>query len=449
MNHSVQQKFLSALKSSGIKPNTPLLAAYSGGLDSHVLLHLLACSEYKNLLTAVHVNHGLMDDADNWSAHCQQVCDELDIPVHSEKVIVNKQHSQGLEAAAREVRYQALVKHVQENGVLLTAHHQDDQAETMLLQLLRGTGVPGLAAMAKVSHFKNVKLVRPLLEFSRKELEDYARNSDLQWIEDQSNQDTKFDRNYLRQNVLPVIKEKWPAANKQLSRSASHQAEASELLKRLAEQDLTVCQSSDSSSLELEKLLLLDNLSLKNALRYFINEKSLLAPSERQLRHILHQIRQPSVSGQHQINWSGGVVRVYRGTLSVCQTQEPVNLATQLLWEGLAEDNDQLELPGSGYTVSTSKVTGSGLSIKQLQKAPVTLRFRQGGESCLLPDRGHHHKLKKLFQEAGIPPWERARLPLIYVGEELAAVADKWVCAPFHAQKNEAGISIRINPAPE
>lgn len=459
MAKTLQKKILATLIALGITPQkssqaTPLIVAYSGGLDSHVLLHMLAKSEYKSQLTAVHINHGLMPDAGKWCAHCQQTCLELDIPIHTEEVTVNKRHTQGLEAAAREARYHALSKYVQAGGVLLTAHHLDDQAETMLLQLLRGAGVPGLAAMPKVSDFANARLIRPLLNVSREEIRMYARNNKLQWIEDPSNQNNRFSRNYLRHNVLPVLRKRWPEMNQQLARSASHLAEASELLKRLATQDLSACKLADSQSLDLDKLLLLDTLSLKNALRYFIACQNLLVPGERQMKHIVNQIKHQSASGQQQISWSGGVVRVYRRVLSVSQIQTPVNFSTRLPWDGFWKndpgyDAEQFMLPGSGYSLSVSKVTGSGLSIKKLQKGPVTLRFRQGGELCLLPGRGHHHKLKKLFQEAGIPPWERSRLPLIYVGEELAAVADKWICAPFQAQNGEAGINLKLNPAPE
>jgi tRNA(Ile)-lysidine synthase len=462
---TLQNNLLSTLTSLGVVPGTPVIVAYSGGLDSHVLLHLLASSEYKSQLTAVHINHGLMADAGSWSKHCQQNCLQLDIPITVEKVVINNTNTQGLEAAARDARYAALAKHVRAGCVLLTAHHQDDQAETMLLQLMRGAGVPGLAAMPTITNFADGKLARPLLNISREEIKKYALTNNLQWIEDQSNQDTRFNRNYLRQNVLPVIKKRWPEMSQLLTRSASHQAEASTLLNRLAEQDLSICRLADNQTLDLDKLLLLDTPSLKNVLRYFIHSQNLLLPSERQLAHIIKQLRHRSASGQQQINWSGGVIRVYRRILSVSRCQVAINLSTQLLCDGfwkhtdkkkindkkskLRQDNETFILAGSGYSLSARRTIGSGLSIKQLLTGPVTLRFRQGGESCLLAGRGHHHKLKKLFQEAGIPPWERSHLPLIYVGEELAAVADKWVCAPFQAHNDEAGINFRLNPAPE
>jgi len=192
----------------------------------------------------------------------------------------------------------------------------------------------------------------------------------------------------------------------------------------------------------------------KNMLRYFINNKGIPVPGNKQLNHIVNQISHPSLSGQQQISWHGGELRLYRRLLSISRPFQVIDPKTRLSWDLWDKGNSnepvkQLVLPGSGRVLSASKGFGSGLSVMRLQQGPITVRFRQGGESCLLPGRGHHHKLKKLFQEAGIPPWERSRLPLIYVGEELAAVADKWVCAPFDAQKNEAGINIRMNPAPE
>lgn len=451
------------LKSLGITPeNTDvpsIIIAYSGGLDSTVLLHLMAQSKYKKQLTAVHINHGLMPDADKWARHCQQTCQQLDVPIHVEKVAVNKQHPQGPEAAAREARYGALLKHTTTKTIFLTGHHQDDQAETMLLQLFRGAGPAGLAAMPMVSAFANARLARPLLNINRQEIQDYANKENLNWIEDQSNQDKRYSRNYLRHEVMPVIQKNWPGISQQLARGASHQAEATELLKKLAAQDLLTCseiinESPDDKFLNLEKVLQLDTLNLKNMLRYFIHTRGIPVPGNKQLNHIVSQIGRPSLSGQQQISWQGGECRLYRGLLSISHPFQVIDRKTRLSWDLWDEGNSNepvkpLVLPGSGRVLSASRGLGTGLSVARLQQGPITVRFRQGGESCLLPGRGHHHKLKKLFQEAGIPPWERPRLPLIYVGEELAAVADKWVCAPFDAQKNEAGINIRMNPAPE
>ena len=466
MARSLQNHLDKTLMSLGItSDNTDLpsiIVAYSGGLDSTVLLHLLAQGKFKVQLTAIHINHGLMPDAEKWARFCQQTCQNLQIPIHIERVVINKQHPQGPEAAAREARYDALLKHAKAETVFLTAHHQDDQAETMLLQLFRGAGPAGLAAMPAVSAFANARLVRPLLDITRQEIQDYATREKLHWIEDQSNQDKSYSRNYLRHEVMPVIRKNWPGINQQLVRGASHQAEATELLKKLAAQDLLDCrviikESLNDNLLDLEKVLRLDTLNLKNMLRYYINSRDIPVPGNKQLNHIVNQLSRPSLSGQQQISWHGGELRIYRRLLSVGRPLQVIDPKTRFswdLWSSPDEGNsrelvNQLILPGSGLALSASKGFGTGLSVARLQQGPVTVRFRQGGESCLLPGRGHHHKLKKLFQEAGIPPWERSQLPLIYVGEELAAVADKWVCTPFDARKNEAGINIRINPAPE
>jgi len=245
MPRSLQNHLDKTFISLGITPREPnlptIIVAYSGGLDSTVLLHLLAQSNYKAQLAAVHVNHGLMPDAEKWTRFCQQTCQQLHVPIHVERVVVNKQHPQGPEAAARAARYGALLKHATKETVFLTAHHQDDQAETMLLQLFRGAGPAGLAAMPMVSAFANARLVRPLLGITRQEIRDYADNENLQWIEDQSNQDQSYSRNYLRHEVMPVIRKHWPGMSQQLARGASHQAEATELLKKLAAQDLLAC----------------------------------------------------------------------------------------------------------------------------------------------------------------------------------------------------------------
>jgi len=456
-NNALPNQVFTALKGQGITTSSRIIIAYSGGMDSHALLHIIAHSDFKNNLTAVHINHGLMPQANQWTDHCRQICGSLGVKFSCESVTVSRVHAQGLEAAAREARYVALSKYLQPDSVLLTAHHQDDQAETMLLQLLRGAGVPGLAAMPKATEFAMGKLIRPFLDIPRKDIKSYAQRLRLEWIEDQSNLDEQFSRNFLRKNVLPVLKQRWPEMNRQLARSASHLAESSNLLKRLAIQDLQTCKTADQQGLNLDELLKLDTESLKNALRYYIQSQDQLVPSNRQMTYIIRQIKHKSITRQQQIPWPGGVLRVYRRNLSVGRPQPALDLSARVQWDGdfgysgekTGVDEKLLKLPGSGYVLSAMTAVGSGLSVNKMQHGPVTLRFRQGGESCLLPGRGHHHKLKKLFQEAGIPPWERTRLPLVYVGEELAAVADKWVCAPFEARDGEAGLKLKLIPVPE
>jgi len=223
------------LRRLDLTPATPLKIAYSGGLDSHVLLHALSRLRDDGWrLSALHVDHGLQPAAGAWARHCEQVCRELALPITIERIEVRGIREHGLEAAARRARYACLARHVGPGEVLLTAHHQDDQAETLLLQLLRGSGVHGLAAMPAIAAFTAGRHARPLLEFPRRALLAYATAAGLKWIEDDSNRDDRLARNFIRNRLTPVIEERWPGAARRLGRSARHAAEAAALLDEIA-----------------------------------------------------------------------------------------------------------------------------------------------------------------------------------------------------------------------
>ena len=421
-------------------PATPCYqVAFSGGLDSQVLLHAL-CALRDQLdagIAAVHVHHGLQTDADMWELHCQQVCDELSVEYTSLQVDGRPAHGESPEAAARAARYQALAKWLPAGHFLLTAQHQDDQAETLFLQLLRGSGVSGLAAMPLRSELGHGQLLRPLLGVTRRQLQAYAEENGLSWMEDPSNRDMAFDRNFLRVYIIPLLQERWPSASAVLARSAAHCAEASKLLVQLGEQDLANTRVGRKDSLSLTRLLTLPPERQRNVLRHWIVQATGVMPSTAVLARILNDVLQSRPDAEPCVRWSEHELRRYRGDLYLLK-QRPEADTSQVLQWSLPEP---LSLPDAGGVLNATRQTGLGIRASAVTSG-VQVGWRRGGERCLPAGRGQHHSLKKLFQEQGIPPWERSRIPLIYIGDQLAAVAGLWVCEPFHARPKEPGLLI-------
>ncbi len=414
--------------------------AYSGGCDSHVLLHALAALRDKQgyILKAVHINHGLSPLADAWEDHCQQICQQLAVPYTA--IAVNaRQKDQSLEAAARHARYAAWRKLLQHDEVLALAHHQDDQAETVLLQLFRGSGVKGLAAMPAEQSFAAGRLCRPLLGFSREELLAYAELHGLHWIDDPSNFDTDLDRNFLRHDVMPLLQNRWPALKRVLARTASHQAEAAQLLDELAFRDWH--RIHDHDRITIAALRQLTAARQRNVLRYWLAEVcELPLPDTVHLHRIMHEVLPAAEDASPEVIWPGAEVRRYQGQL-YAMAPARVECAGQVMpWPDPAQ---HLLLP-DGRRLTLRTVSGQGISPASLAGADVEIRFRQGGEQCRPVGRGQRHALKKLLQEWQVPPWLRSRVPLLYINDELACVVGHCVCEPFQAQADEAGQVIEL-----
>ena len=264
------------------------IIAYSGGLDSHVLLHAMSALKNKNPdthLQAVHVNHQINPNANHWALHCKKICDDLGIPIAIETVDLNLKPGDSLEENARNARYAALHKYIDKNSVLLTAHNANDQAETFLLQALRGAGPKGLSAMPAKKRLGDGFLIRPLLSFSREKLEKYALENKLNWIEDDSNVDPRFRRNFLRHAVFPVLKQYWPTVMDNFSRSSRLMAEHEKIISEIAQSDLKRVVS-DNISLDIKKLLLLSDARQRLVLREWFSQNNLRMPNEKHLKHI-------------------------------------------------------------------------------------------------------------------------------------------------------------------
>jgi len=414
--------------------------AFSGGLDSSVLLYALhACGNRLQVeIGAVHVNHGLQAHAAEWEAHCRRVCATLGVRYTSLPVDATAAPGESPEAAARAARYAALAGWLPAGHCLLTAQHRDDQAETLLLQLLRGSGVHGLAAMPESSAFGNGLHLRPLLDYPRSDLRDWALATGLVWIEDPSNLDTAFDRNFLRAEALPVLRQRWPAAASSLARSAGHCAEAADLVGQLAELDLQHVQGRHAGTLAVAGLDSLPVARCRNVLRHWIRAGSGSFPPASILGHVLHDVLASRRDAAPCVRHARYEIRRYRDTLYLLPRQTAPLLLEEQPWSMAAP----LPLPQAGGVLRVMPGTGCGIRKSLLPADAVQVRWRQGGERCRPAGRRHHHSLKKLFQAQGIPPWERERIPLIYIGDELAAVAGLWVCEPFQAGPTDAGLRI-------
>ncbi|MGB6976566.1 MAG: tRNA lysidine(34) synthetase TilS [Gammaproteobacteria bacterium] len=411
-----------------------LLVAYSGGLDSHVLLSSLVKlrEQYPTLqLQAVHVNHGLSPHAGQWARFTEQICQQWQVAYTLCTIAIDSTSGISLEAAARQARYKVLAELLKTDACLLTAHTQSDQAETHLLQLLRGAGPQGLAAMPTCRPFGKGLHARPLLSFTRSALQTYALNQELKWIEDESNYKLKFDRNYVRHCLMPIIEQRWPSAITTLARSAQHCAEASELLTELAQQDWQFLRGSIPDTLIISKLQQLGFTQQCNVLREWLKNLGFNLPSTIKLHQIIHEVLASRPDAQPQVTWNGVEIRRFRDLLFAIKPLVHTPSPTALTWDL----QQPLLLPND---LGILTVLPSSPPLQQLKNADrLTLRFRQGGEVCHPFGRQGTHTLKKLFQEWDIPPWQRNRIPLLFNDEQLIAVIGYCVCAEYREKMGD------------
>ncbi len=421
-----------------LAPAAGYRVALSGGLDSVVLLHALGALRGElPPLGAIHVHHGLSPNADMWAEFCARLCRSLDLPCTVVRVDARPAPGESREAAARAARYRALTAALGPGEVLLSAHHQDDQAETLLLMLLRGAGVAGLAAMPVERPLGQGRLARPLLGLSREALHAYATAHGLSWVDDESNLDTGYDRNFLRHAILPRLRERWPSAPRALTRSAAHLAEAKELLAEMAEADRGRCLGSVTGTLSIAALQRLSAARRRNLLRHWLGGQGVTSPDTLHLRRIEQELLSARPDAEPRVGWRGGEVRRYRDDLFAFAAALPPVPAVTLAWSL----ERPLPLPAGLGTLVAEPALGQGIALERLGR--VTVGFRHGGERCRPQGRAHSQVLKKLLQEAGIPPWERERMPLLFIDGALAQVGDHWTCAPFAAAAAVPGRIIR------
>lgn len=424
------------------------LVAYSGGVDSLVLLHTLSlCRQQLPLsgrpqLLAVHINHQLQASAGQWVEHCQQQAKHLGIELLVKPVSVVCEGGDSLEDKARQARYAAFESVIDPGDVLMMGHHLDDQVETLMLRLLRGSGSRGASAMPHRRAISHGELFRPLLDISRSDIERYAVQAELSWIEDPSNQSTRFDRNYLRHELFPVLAKRWPEYRQTLARAAALIEESSQLNDELAMVDLSQLGLSESSScIALPGFRDLTVARQKNLLRYWLRQRGLPAPSAVQLQAVLDEVVAAKADAEPLMCWKGAEVRRFKDELYCMSPLAAIDTSVSYHWDV----SRVISMPDVG-DLSVSKCQGGGISLLRLQDRAITIRFRQGGERCQPAGRSGSQSLKKLFQEYAVEPWLRDRVPLLYCGEELIAVADLWVCHAWLAVANEDGWRVHWQP---
>lgn len=398
-----------------------LCVALSGGLDSTVLLHLLVQLRQRGLLAgaslrALHIHHGLQIAADDWLRHCRQLCNYWQVPFTVIHVSVQRERGESLEMAARQARYDAFAAALRHDELLLQAHHSDDQAETVLLRLLRGSGVRGLGAIPVARQLGPGCIVRPLLSFTRMQLWQYATANGLVWIDDPSNEDQQHDRNFLRATVLPQLASRWPAANVSLAHSAALLQEADTLLDELGMSDVASAAGSLPNRLSLPALRSLSRARLHNALRCWLRQQPPPLQgaqlSSALLQRCVDELVLPLDGEYRWLGWSQHRqefrLHRYRDTLYLLQSLPAVPPAMD--WSGAAP----LSLPSP---LGSLRWTG--------QMVPLQLRieFRHGGERVNRAD-GRHQSLQHHWQQHGVPPWLRSHVPLLYHGDELVAIGD-------------------------
>lgn len=416
-----------------------LLIALSGGVDSVVLFHVLASlrAQLPIELRAMHVHHGLSLHADDWAAFCHSLCQQYNVPLQIFKVKVAENSGTGLEASARKVRYQAL-HGVNANFVVL-AHHQNDQAETLLLQLVRGAGVKGLAAMPIVDKAK--KRLRPLLHVQRKLIMQYAQRHHLNWVEDESNQNIDYARNFMRHDLLPQLEKRYPAITESLSRSATHMAEAAGLLDDLARQDAQLDKAFDlshsSSKLSVAILLHLSQARAANLLRWWLAQHQQTMPSTHRLHEMLRQLchAKHDAKVQVRLNQLASIYR-YRGYVYIVNHQSKLT-EFSFTWQG----EQAINLP-DGSLLYFKEVQGKGVAKRYLLSKTLDICPRSEGQYIKIHPKQPVRTLKYLFQKFHIPPWQRESYPLLYLENKLIAIPSIGVSASYQADSSDVGIEM-------
>lgn len=418
-----------------LAPNRRYLVAFSGGLDSSVLLHLLVTLREQQpdiLLRAVHVHHGLSRFADSWVTHCQQQCASWQIPLLVRYVQLETRLG-GLEAAARTARYAVFSEVLHTDETLLTAHHLDDQCETFLLALKRGSGPAGLAGMAAQTLWENHPLCRPLLGVSRQQLTDYAQQHQLSWIDDDSNQDTRFDRNFLRLNVLPLLNQRWPHFAQATARSASLCAEQEQLLDELLAEQLAQLVDQ-SNSLFINELQALSPARRHALLRRWIALFDAAMPSRDALHRLWHEVALSKEDAEPQLLLADHQIRRFQQRLYLLPRMSDLR-NQQLPWSC----HVPLTLPdGLGILLAGE---GEHVVRAPLEHEKVTVRFTAQGRVRIIGRTGSR-PIKKVWQELGVPPWQRERTPLLYYNEQLIAAIGLFITE--HGQPSANKPSLRL-----
>lgn len=432
MSDPLHQYLTTALAAT---PATALCVAFSGGPDSSALLHALAQLPEARArgLRALHVDHGLHADSAAWAAHCQHFCTTLALPSEVLRVQVDTSKGEGLEAAARRARYDAFTAHLHEGEWLLLGHHRDDQAETVLLKLLRGAGPEGLGGMRAQRPLGRGQLWRPLLALSRRQLREYVKTHQLACVDDPSNSDTRLARNQLRHEILPRLLQHWPQAVDSILHSAALSRAAADTLQTQWLAAFHALHDPATDSLHAAGWLALDSALREPLLDHWLHARRLPAPTTAQRQQIERQCG--ARAGQLPcIRWAGAELHIWKGRLWALPPQRVVATDWASLWHG-----EPLTLP-DGSQLSLTDATAR-------LAEPLSVRLRRGGEHIKPAGDAYTRELRDLFQQGHVPPWQRASFPLLYASEELIAVADRWINARGATIFQQAGAQPQWRPA--
>jgi len=408
---------------------TQFCVAFSAGMDSHVLLHVaceLLLGRDDVTLRAVHIDHGLQEDSEQWVRHAEFVCDGLGVPLITQKVDVEEQ-SDGLEAGARLARYQAFADILHPGEQILLAQHADDQAETFLLQALRGSGPDGLASIPRKRTFADGFMARPLLLCPQKSLSNYAKANGLRWMEDPSNADLRFDRNFIRQEILPQLRKRWPATTQTLSRSALRSAAASQTLQDVGREDLELVRVQGCNELSITGLNALSRERVYNAIRAWVRLSGLRMPRLQDLREVSTSLLEAREDTAGLVNVRDYEFRRYKDHLYLLPGQ-PASESYSHEWGAPFDD---LLITETGQLLSKEACVQQGMVMPS--HGSITVRSRVGGELVKLGEPAFHKAVKKVLQEAAVPPWQRDTIPLLYIDGRLAAVWNIVVAVDFRA----------------
>lgn len=428
----------------GIRERSTWFAAYSGGVDSTVLLHILAaiCRDCGNRLIALHADHGLHDLSSDWRRHCERQCREWDVECLTTSLDFTSRGGRGPEGNAREARYRWFFEMAGPEAWVFTAHHRGDQAETVIERMTRGAGPRGLRGMLPATRLFGVRIARPLLDVPRASIEAYANQHRLRWVTDRSNSDLRFTRNYIRRRVLPVLEERWPSVESALAAVADAMREAQAILDEGAAGDLAGLDErviGGDPSLRIPALTALPLERQRNALHYWVQRELGISLGRRRLDRAVNEVgRFPESPGG--LRWPPVELRGYRDRLYLAGPRE--SFAAPIPWDLRSET--ALE----NRTVLRPRMArGRGLRTSVLSET-VTVDRRRGGEKCRLRGRPHRRTLKKILQEAGIPPWQRPDFPLVLVNGQLAAIPGVDCCEPYAAGPDEDGIEVELVQVP-
>lgn len=397
------------------RPDGAIAVGFSGGMDSTVLLHALAGIPEARAsgLRAVHVDHSLHPESATWAQRCAAFAAQIEIPFESVAVVVQVGTGHGLEAAARAARHAALGSLLRGGELLALAHHRDDQAETILLKLLRGAGPEGLGGMRALRQCGKGYLWRPLLDAPRACLLAYATQHGLPWIEDPSNGDLRLSRNFLRREILPRLTQHWPAATTALAHSAAWARHAGDFIAMQAAEALATLRGPDPATLAWRGWLDLPDALRDPVLRLWLRDLKRDEPAHFHVAELERQLRDAAADRNPCVCWDRTEVRRYRDLMHAMQRLDPLPEAWRSVWNGSA-----LRLPCGG---SLALLDANG---RELKVAGLDVRLRNGGEKLRPAGTAHRRELRLLLQEAGIPPWQRARVPLVFENGELIAAGD-------------------------